>query len=476
MSNKKLKKITPESRNKLIGLVNKTAEFVVDGNTPTDALAKAASGQEYSPEFILRAAEAYNGAAHLQHFKSAALDTRGDSFDIVDGNQVLCDLIGNRQVEKVANVAPADFFSEDRYYFESALPTCPMQKAASSVPAAPLDLKDLIVGARKLEEQEKVAEEEARQDLLQSLKSLEIKLAEVRKEFKTLSTPELTKAGTEAVYSYGISAFPAAIELCGLDAKTCVGIATQKEATFRGVPTHITELTGSLVEACEACHTCSRVLGDKQAEMYVNSTQRRAAIEDVLGISPAQNINTYKIAEAAANVEVDDLNNILKQSFALAVPSAIGGGLLTRGLDTAQNAAQEATNRNFSPAGQAESQLRGIQGLLDPSFLREVKEIELATMLKKVLQDPIISAHSPRAIEEALYEVQSLAPQATTYEPLLRAMLRTRLESEGRLDDLEVNQLLDVDSKLVKKDTPEGLFFQRFPAQAENSFQGREGQ
>jgi len=458
MSNDKLTKITPGSRNQLIGLVNKTAELVTAGNTPTEALVKAAENKQYSPEFIIRAAEAYNGAAHLQHFKSAALDERGDTFDIVDGRQVLKDLIAGNQIEKAASIEPAEFFSENRYYFESSLPSCPMQKAASSVPDPAVDLKDLITSARKLAEREKLAEEQARQTLLDSFRALEENITKVAKTLGNLEPAELTKVGSEIAYNYGITGFPVAVSLCGMTPEDCVKLSTQANSQFRSIETEEIKQACSVVDACEDCHKYALELGTKQAYMYVNSLERTEALNSLLGIDTRVTIDSEKIANANKETpDKGDLNN-LNMKQALSVPSTVAGTLVFKGMDSVYNPIDEMASRSFTPASRADSQLRGIQALLDPSFLREVKEIEMATVMKKILQDPIISTHSPRAIEEALYEIQSLAPQATIYEPLLRAMLRKRLESEGRLDDVEINQLIDVDTKLQKRDVPADLF------------------
>ncbi len=458
MSNNKLTKITPESRNQLIRLVNKTAELVVAGDTPTDALVKAANNQQYSPEFILRAAEAYNGAAHLQHFKSAALDERGNTFDIVDGRKVLKDLIATNQIEKTSSTESVDLFSDDRYYFEPILPTYPMQKAASSVPTPKVDLKDIIASARKLTEQEKLAEEQARQTLLDSFRVLETKVSSAVKALGNLETAELTKVGSELAYTYGLAGFPVAVSMCKMTPEDCVKLATQTNIVFRSVETPEIKKACEVVDACEDCHKYALELGTKQADLYVNSLERTEALNSLLGIDTEVAVDSEKIANNNKETpNKGDLNN-LNMKQALNAPSAVAGTLVFKGMDSVYNPINEVSNRAFSPAPQADSQLRGIQALLDPAFLREVKEIEMATVMKKILQDPIISTHSPRAIEEALYELQSLAPQATIYEPLLRAMLRKRLESEGRLDDVEINQLVDIDAKLQNRDVPDDLF------------------
>ena len=68
-----LKHISPENKERLVQLVNKTASYVNGGMEPTDALVKAAGEGDYPSDYVLRAAEAYNGAAHLAYFKSAGL-------------------------------------------------------------------------------------------------------------------------------------------------------------------------------------------------------------------------------------------------------------------------------------------------------------------------------------------------------------------------------------------------------------------
>ena len=449
-----LKKITPDSRGQLIGLVNKTAELVVGGATPTEALVKAAGDQNYSPEFVLRAAEAYNGAAHLQHFKAAALDSRGDSFDLVDGRQVLRDLIANKNITKAASVDSADFFSDSRYYFDVPANNTPMQKAAASVPAAKVDFKDVITNTRKLEDKEKVAEETARQALLTSFETLDTKLSTLRKKLSNLDPSELTKVGSELVYTYGLPAFSTAVSLCGMTVEDCTKMATSSDRKFRSISTEEIKAAFDLVDACEVCHTNQYILAEKQADIYTNTIERTRATNLFLGISDEPHIDADKIA---ATTDAGDLNDINTKA-AVNLTGSVAGTAIFRGMDSIYNPVGEVTGRMGHPGNKSDAQLAGIQSLLDPAFLQEVKEVEMATMMKKILQDPIISTHSPRAIEEALYEVQSIAPQATTYEPLLRSMLRKRLEAGGQFDDVEINQLLDVDAKIEKRDVPDDLF------------------
>ena len=461
MKDKSLKKITPDSRNRLVGLVNKTAELVVSGRSPTDALVKAAGNQRYSPEFILRAAEAYNSAAHLQHFKQAALDTRGDSFDLVDGHQVLRDLIADNQIEKMSSIESTDLFSDDRYYFDNLPAQESLSKEASSVPDPKIDLQDLITSARKLDAKEKAAEVAARQTTLDNLSLFKDTLISIKASCDKLTVPEKVKAGSEVIYSKGPNAIPVVISLFDIPEEDCQKLASCTENTFRVSETDDIKAAFEAVDLFETCQDSFFDLGDKQAEHYINSLERSAAINSLLGIDSSPRIDTSKIADVTPVVD-SNLNSLITDKQIpvkrAGLPQAVGHSLVYRGVNDILDDAKGIINM-ASPRGTAEDfQLAGIRALLDPAFLQESKEIELATTMSKVLKDPVISSHSPEAIEEALYEVQSMAPNAIIYEPLLRAMLRKRLESEGRLDDFEINQLLSTDTTLFNRDVPSGVF------------------
>lgn len=453
MSKKNLKKITPDSRNKLIGLVNKTAEFVVSGSTPTDALVKAAGTQQYSPEFILRAAEAYNGAAHLHHFKQAALDTRGDSFDLVDGHQVLRDLIDKDQIEKAASIESVDLFSDDIYYFSTPeMDVEETQKQASSVPHPAVDLKDLIVSARKLDEQEKLAESQIRESLLNDLHDFGNRVSVTKKAFEKLPSTERIKIGSELIYQYGVDATPAAVSLCSMDEADCIKISNIEGIKFRATSSKDIKEAFEIFDTFTSCQEGFKELANKQAEHYINMLERTRAIDSLLGIDNSPKVSAGKVDSVSENSDYGDINNLVstKQS---AVPAILGKSLIYHGVGDVLN--ESPTDGRGSLEG---FQADGLQALLDPAFLQEAKEIEVATKMKQVLKDPVISSHPPRAIEEALHEIQALAPNAVIYTPLLRAMLRKRLESEGRLDDFEVNQLLSTDTALANRDVPSDIF------------------
>ena len=219
-----------------------------------------------------------------------------------------------------------------------------------------------------------------------------------------------------------------------------------------------TKQATELLEAYVDCNAKFEDLATKQADHYTNSLERVAATNEFLGIESRKDIDTEKISETQAPTPVTDINDLIhtEKKAAGIIPISIGSNLVHRGMSGMLDPQQGGAKNDGSLE---DYQLQGLRALMDPAFLEETKSIETAVNMKKILgQDSVIASHSPREIEEALSEIQTMAPNAVNYEPLLRAMLRKRLESEGRLDDYEIGQLVDTDIKIQGRDTPSQLF------------------
>ena len=67
---------------------------------------------------------------------------------------------------------------------------------------------------------------------------------------------------------------------------------------------------------------------------------------------------------------------------------------------------------------------------------------------KLMRTDPIIGSRKPNEIEQAVSEIYSIAPSAAKSEPLLRSMLRRRLEAGQQIDDFSLNQMLSMEEKI----------------------------
>lgn len=73
-------------------------------------------------------------------------------------------------------------------------------------------------------------------------------------------------------------------------------------------------------------------------------------------------------------------------------------------------------------------------------------------MINKLLKsDPIIAKQPAPEIQKAIREVISIAPTASDYEPLLRSMLRRRLEAGEQIDDFTLNQMISMDDAIRER-------------------------
>jgi hypothetical protein len=90
-----------------------------------------------------------------------------------------------------------------------------------------------------------------------------------------------------------------------------------------------------------------------------------------------------------------------------------------------------------------------LETLVDPDFVDQSSRVDRALTLHKLIKsDPIISSRSPSEIEQALTEINSIAPTAARSEPLLRSMLRRRLEAGEQIDDFSLNQMLAMEDRM----------------------------
>jgi hypothetical protein len=102
------------------------------------------------------------------------------------------------------------------------------------------------------------------------------------------------------------------------------------------------------------------------------------------------------------------------------------------------------------------AQQGALDTLIDPDVISQSNSIDQALAMKQLLsEDEVISqGHAPEEVQRALEELNVLAPEAGRYTPMLRAMLRRRLEMGQSLEDYELDKLLDLNEKVIKREVP----------------------
>lgn len=398
------KQITPENKERLMTLVNKVASYVREGVEPTDALTKAASEGDYPADYILRAAEAYNGAAHLSHFKAAARDERGNSFPLADGYEAT-----RRVMEKAAelqtNVQHDEFayLKESKSYFAAKIEDDFLfaEKQAS----APT-LNTLMKQASVLENQEKLAVANAQlaysnacESLARSIEAFHDKTANATAHRRAYWAKELLERhGKEA-----LDVISLATRVTGAE---CEKIASQTVGIYSLGVEYIDDLDG-IVRNYKQAAQFGEKLAQAECDSYVNKLERDRLMDELA---------------------------VVKKSFFNGIESTLEKAENALGVDKTDPKVIEQ---------------EAIKAIADPRYLAESNNIDKALMLNKLLKtDEIIAKHPAPEINQALQEIYAIAPTAAKYEPLMRAMLRKRLESGEQIDDFSLNQMIAMDEKM----------------------------
>jgi len=406
-----LKHISLENKERLVELVNKTASYVNDGMEPTDALVKAASDSEYPNDYVLRAAEAYNGAAHLAYFKSASLDERGNSFALADGLSAVARILNATKVDtKKAEKVSFSYLSETSGYFDTAEDDSFLfvEKQAT----AP-SFDSINRAAAALDKQEKLAIETNRNCYNQACESLAKSIMCFKEKTATATTYRKMHWAREMLERHGKEALDVISIATGVTGAECTKLAADKVGYFSLGNDELNSLD-SIIQRFNQVRLLNTKLAQVEHDAYVNRLERNNLLNDACGVKPFYKKKAGRIA---------DFNDTL----------------------------ETVINRmNPNMGASSESIQRGIlEGMADPDFIDKSSKIDKALILHKLIKsDPIIGSRAPHEIEQALSEISSIAPTATRSEPLLRSMLRRRLEAGEQIDDFSLNQMLAMEDRM----------------------------
>lgn len=404
-----LKHISPENKERLVKLVNKTANYVNTGMEPTDALVKAASEGDYPSDYILRAAEAYNGAAHLAYFKSAATDERGNSFSLADGEAAVARILNSADVgNKRAADAPFAYTSEANGYFDAG--QIEDSFLFSEKKAAGPSFDELQKSSAALDKQEKLSVERYRNRYNEACEGLATSIRYFKEKTAGISAYRRSHWAREMLERHGKEALDVVSLATGVSGTDCEKLAADKVGFFSLGDEHLSSLD-SIVREFNQVNFITSKLAQAEHDAYVNSYERK------------------QLLDTAAGIKKSDIPTILD----------IAAG------DTLAN-----TIASINPGADAEGVQKGtLEALMDPDFVDQSNRIDKALVLHKLMKtDPIISARQPKEIQQALSEINSIAPMAAKSEPLLRSMLRRRLEAGEQIDDFSLNQMLNMEDKM----------------------------
>jgi len=400
-----LKHITSANKERLMGLVRKTASLVNQGVEPTDALVKAASDGDYPAEYVLRAAESYNGAAHLAHFKSASTEVRGNSFPLIDAQEAVRRVLDSVQLPAKAAADPLSLKVELGSYLGD--PSWNDEVVFESKAASAPSFEEMQKAATALDRAERFAIEQARATHEAALTGLASNIEAFRSKTSSISTNRKAHWAREMLERHGKEAVDAIVLAVGVSEEECTKLAADRIGVFSIGVAEVDSLN-SLVGHFEHCRSLEMKVAQAEHDAYVNRLERTDLLNEAAGIKKSNIISMPQPSEALSS-------------------------LLSAGYETPSDAIRKGV----------------MEGLMDPDFRDRLERIDRARMLHKLIKtDPIIAAKPANDIEQAFAEVNSIAPAAAKHEPLLRSMLRRRLESGQQIDDFSLNQMLTMEDRI----------------------------
>ena len=384
-------KLSAADERKVLKLIEKAVYFTRTGESPTEAMCKAASDVSVQPELLKRACEAFNKSKSIHMLSNTPSDKRANSFDLVDGEAVFNKIYkhaGKEQgpVEKLS-LPNTDFAELGMPFFKTA-----MQKEASEKTPEVNDavgIRRTLKKARNNEHILKSAASIMKQVRLES----EMAIDKAVDFMYNRSEGELHKVARLLVNKYGEDG-ENMVKI--LAAKLHRELPMEKTASFAVFP--FTEPYISLVKAMDRAQ--------EYRDLKKNFIDKTAALID--------------LPLAAANSGA----NVLK-------------GYADPLVDMAKVPMIEYLTKEKDPGS------KGLSEVLDPETRNKLKAMDASQNFIDVAADPYLKNYSINQIAEAYNNVVGTMPelQKPRYKGWLSSLVRKQLVQGNTFDPNEIANL-----------------------------------
>lgn len=422
-----MKKITPQTESKLMGVLEKVAELTATGTDPNEAIIKAGQGR-LRPGEIELVVRAYNiGRTNCRREDADSLLEKTATFPMADSDTVSAAMFP-ANVKTAAQVVTTTVVSSD-YAIPARTIARQLQavKTAAHVWETPkgiekqarekLDTKSPVrkLGdaqrAQRLYEVKRAAHRQAVQDLADVVDELgnyfRTAACQPQAAVKKAATALHGEAVADAVFSAMYTAQP------GLQR-----ISSAKTAACR-VPASDRSLT--LVQSVIA----------KAANCRGTHAAMAAAEEDL----------PKKPQPAAPPQEFDSiLTDSAKQAALLPSMGEIGSKL-QGGLQSMKSYGDNRTDPEPAVS-------KALYQLTDPDHEEQLRQLQAQTSFQELLaRDKVLQGYKPQQVADAFGQITQSAPNLATQPLAMQALLRKQLE-QGHMDTFDVNDMIGMSNNL----------------------------
>jgi hypothetical protein len=430
--------LSPADQALLLDSLDKMGEYIAQGVSPTEALAKVAEENKLGPSFMRVLGYTYNaGAVNEQRLGANSVLEKFATIPLADPEKAIEILYSKRDpaLDKKSEEILASSYrgiwslpTYEKIVLQKAAEkvTIPMEKKAEAAPPLVSDAERQAKKLAQLEIEyrnartEFAAEEKAFFDSLSKLASeLELAIGAGRTtydDFREAMSGRWQKVG-EAIAALTKSL-------------VTIDFAKHASAARRRKPQIIDWKRDSLWKEAECC--CER------ARRMHAAKQKALKLREMLDKAKNACSMSGSSRKSAPRKKTSPVLRTEKRSSAwnLLIPPVTW-----------------AMIRGTPPEDKAKQRQQSLSELLNsPLHNLKLQRIQWQALLHDMMTDDVIGSYEPAHIAKAFREIVNAAPQAAKQPALLRALMRRRL-AQGMLDTYEALETARIDA-LASKNSP----------------------
>lgn len=433
-----MKKITPQTEQKLMRVLEKVAEYTADGTHPNAAIIKAGANI-LRPGEVELVVHAYNvGKTNCQREAEGSILEKTAAFDLADAATVTAQLFP-AAVKTAAQREISTVVSSD--YAQSARATARQIKAAQ----APVREWPAIPPTEKQAREKVDTKSHARQtgELQRATRDYEVKRAAHRQ-----SVQDLAQA-VDAFGNYFRSAGAQSQSSVKAAATALHGHAVVQsvfDSMYASQPGLTTISSASRPLTKVAASSPALRLLDRVLECAVTCREKAAAANAAEPAAREKRASMYPAKTAAVPWGSSILDAVIEKkvyekqaAFLPTVPEM--GQKVRSGLRGLHDFGDTRTDPETAVN-------KALYDLTDPDHEEQLRQLQARTSFQELLaRDPVLQGHDPRRVADSYGQITQTAPNLASQPIALQALMRKQLE-QGHMDTFDVDGMIGLNNNL----------------------------
>jgi len=133
-------------------------------------------------------------------------------------------------------------------------------------------------------------------------------------------------------------------------------------------------------------------------------------------------------------------------------------GMLGLGIAGGVGGAARGMAEKLAPKNKEQLVQDRLQELSSPKHEDKLRAIRAQTMIHEMMAaDPIISGYPQADVFDAFNHLSEVAPRAMQHRIMAQSLIRKYLEQATALDPFDSDQMLDIESKMIRRDMPDSM-------------------